>query len=153
VGGLGFVYHVLPRTHVLSREGTDHPPAVQAHEYRAELNSDPSRVDSTRRTARGSHGLGRGLRGFRTTARVTDMSHAVRVTERTKKMDSIGPALEHWKQRLRELPDVRLDKVQSVRSALQQSSYESERVLESTVQRLSNDVGVLCRKDSSADSA
>jgi hypothetical protein len=81
------------------------------------------------------------------------MSHAVRVTERTKKMDSIGPALEHWKQRLRELPDVRLDKVQSVRSALQQSSYESERVLESTVQRLSNDVGVLCRKDSSADSA
>ena len=81
------------------------------------------------------------------------MSHAVRVTERRKRMDSIGPALEHWKQRLRELPEMRLDKVQSVRGALQQSSYESEQVLDSTVRRLSNDVGVLCRKDSSAGSA
>ena len=77
------------------------------------------------------------------------MSHAVRVTERRKRVDSIGPALEHWKQRLRELPEMRLDKVQSVRGALEQSSYESEQVLDSTVQRLSNDVGVLCRKDSS----
>ncbi|MFH1107616.1 MAG: hypothetical protein V1790_00240 [Planctomycetota bacterium] len=81
------------------------------------------------------------------------MSHAVRVTERRKRVDSIGPALEHWKQRLRELPEMRLDKVQSVRGALQQSTYESEQVLDSTVQRLSNDVGVLCRKDSSAGSA
>ena len=81
------------------------------------------------------------------------MSHAVRVTERRKRVDSIGPALEHWKQRLRELPEMRLDKVQSVRGALQQSSYESEQVLDSTVQRLSNDVGVLCRKDTSAGSA
>ena len=81
------------------------------------------------------------------------MSHAVRVTERRKRVDSIGPALEHWKQRLRELPEMRLDKVQSVRGALQQSSYESEQVLDSTVRRLSNDVGVLCRKDSSAGSA
>jgi hypothetical protein len=48
---------------------------------------------------------------------------------------------------------MRLDKVQSVRGALQQNSYESEQVLDSTVQRLSNDVGVLCRKDSSAGSA
>ena len=81
------------------------------------------------------------------------MSHAVRVTERRKRVDSIGPALEHWKQRLRELPEMRLDKVQSVRGALEQSSYENEQVLDSTVQRLSNDVGVLCRKDSSAGSA
>ena len=81
------------------------------------------------------------------------MSHAVRVTERRKRMDSIGPALEHWKQRLHELPEMRLDKVQSVRGALQQSSYENEQVLDSTVRRLSNDVGVLCRKDSSAGSA
>ena len=79
------------------------------------------------------------------------MSQAVRVTERTKKMDSIGPTLEQWKQRIRELPEVRLDKVQSVRGALRQSSYESEHVLDSTVQRLSNDVGVLCRKDAFAD--
>ena len=78
------------------------------------------------------------------------MSQAARVTERNKRMDSIGPTLEQWKQRLRELPEVRVDKVQSVRGALQQSKYEDEQVLDSTVQRLSNDVGVLCRKDAFA---
>jgi hypothetical protein len=67
-------------------------------------------------------------------------------------MDSIGPALEHWKQRLSELPEVRLEKVQSVRGAIQESCYESEQVLEGTVRQLSNDVGVLCRKDSSTGS-
>ena len=81
------------------------------------------------------------------------MSQTANVTERTKRMDSISSALEHWKQRLRELPEMRLDKVQSVRGALEQSRYESEQVLESTVQRLSNDVGVLCRKDSSTGPA
>ena len=79
------------------------------------------------------------------------MSQAEGATERNKRMDSIGPTLEQWKQRLRELPEVRVDKVQSVRGALRQSSYESEQVLDSTVQRLSNDVGVLCRKDAFAD--
>ena len=67
--------------------------------------------------------------------------------------DSIEAALAHWKQRLAELPEVRSDKVQSVRGAIQRSSYESEQLLESTVQRLSNDVGVLCRKDPSAGPA
>jgi len=59
-----------------------------------------------------------------------------------------GPALNQWKQRLRELPEVRVEKVQSVRGAIRSSCYESEQVLESTLQQLSNDVGVLCRKDS-----
>ena len=81
------------------------------------------------------------------------MSHAEGVTERNKRMDLIGPTLEQWKQRLRELPEVRADKVQSVRGALQQSKYEDEQVLDSTVRRLSNDVGVLCRKDAFADPA
>ena len=74
-------------------------------------------------------------------------------TQRLTGMDSIGPALSHWKQRLRELPEVRVEKVQSVRGAIRSSCYESEQVLESTLQQLSNDVGVLCRKDSSAGSA
>ncbi len=63
--------------------------------------------------------------------------------------NTIGPILNHWKQQLRELPEVRVEKVQSVRGAIQSSCYESEQVLESTLQQLSNDVGVLCRKDSS----
>ena len=74
-------------------------------------------------------------------------------TQRLTGMDSIGPALSHWKQRLRELPEVRVEKVQSVRGAIRSSCYESEQVLERTLQQLSNEVGVLCRNDSSAGSA
>lgn len=86
-------------------------------------------------------------------SRVTNMSPQATETQRLTSMDSIGPSLSHWKQRLSELPEVRLEKVQSVRGAIQHSCYESEQVLESTLQQLSNDVGVLCRKDSSAGSA
>ncbi|MEK7731870.1 MAG: hypothetical protein AAB363_08435 [Planctomycetota bacterium] len=81
------------------------------------------------------------------------MSQQSTETERKTNLDSIGPALSHWKQRLRELPEVRVEKVQSVRGAIRSSCYESEQVLESTLQQLSNEVGVLCRKDSSAGSA
>ena len=81
------------------------------------------------------------------------MSQQSTETERKTNLDSIGPALSHWKQRLRELPEVRVEKVQSVRGAIRSSCYESEQVLESTLQQLSNEVGVLCRKDSSAGPA
>ena len=74
-------------------------------------------------------------------------------TQRSTSMDSIQSALGHWKQRLRELPEVRQEKVQSVRGAIRSSCYESEQVLEGALQQLSNDVGILCRKDSSAGSA
>mgnify|MGYP001591773588 CR=1 FL=1 len=80
------------------------------------------------------------------------MSPQAAERERKTNLDSIGPAMSHWKQRLRELPEVRVEKVQSVRGAIRSSCYESEQVLESTLQQLSNDVGVLCRKDSSAGS-
>ena len=92
-------------------------------------------------------------------SRVANMSPQSTETQRLTGMDSIpsrlragGPALSHWKQRLRELPEVRVEKVQSVRGAIRCSCYESEQVLEGTLQQLSNDVGVLCRKDSSAGS-
>lgn len=66
---------------------------------------------------------------------------------------TIESALNHWKQRLRELPEVRVEKVQSVRGAIRSSCYESEQVLENTLQQLSNEVGVLCRKESSTGPA
>lgn len=81
------------------------------------------------------------------------MSQQPTETQRLTGLDSIEPALSHWKQRLRELPEVRVEKVQSARGAIRSSCYESEQVLESTVQQLINEVGVLCRKDSSAGSA
>lgn len=68
-------------------------------------------------------------------------------------MEPIGSALEYWKQRLLDLPEVRFEKVQSVRRAIGRSSYESEQALESTLQQLSNDIGILCRTDSYIGSA
>lgn len=76
------------------------------------------------------------------------MSQPSTATERKTRMESIGSALEHWKQRLMELPEVRWQKVRSVRRAIGRDSYESEQALESTLRQLSNDVGVLCRMDS-----
>ena len=86
-------------------------------------------------------------------SRVNFMSPQSTEIERKTNMDSIRSALSHWKQRLRELPEVRAEKVQSVRGAIRSSCYESEQVLEGTLKQLSNDVGVLCRKDPSAGSA
>ena len=81
------------------------------------------------------------------------MSQPSTATEPKISMDSNGSALEHWKHRLMELPAVRLEKVRSVRGAISRSSYESEQVLECTLQQLSNDLGVLCREESSTPSA
>jgi len=86
-------------------------------------------------------------------SRVNFMSPQSTEIERKTNMDSIRSALSHWKQRLRELPEVRQEKVQSLRGAIRSSCYESEQVLEGTLKQLSNDVGVLCRKDPSAGSA
>jgi len=74
-------------------------------------------------------------------------------SQRLSGMDSIGPALDHWKQRLRELPEVRVEKVQSARGAIRSGCYESERVLDCTLQQLSNELGVLCHGYSASGSA
>jgi len=85
-------------------------------------------------------------------SRVSNMSPQVTEIECKTNTDSIQTALCHWKQRLRELPEMRVEKVQSVRGAIRGSCYESDQVLEGTLQQLSNEVGVLCRNDSSARS-
>jgi len=81
------------------------------------------------------------------------MSPQATEMERKTNIDSIQSTLSHWKQRLRELPEVREEKVQLVRGAIRSSCYESEHALEGTLQQLSNEVGILCRKDSTAGSA
>ncbi len=53
--------------------------------------------------------------------------------------------LAYWKQRISELPDLRLDKVMQIRDALARSSYDADEALDATVARLSEDIGVLCR--------
>ncbi len=53
--------------------------------------------------------------------------------------------LEYWKRRLRELPDLRVEKVRRTRDALARQRYDREEVLDATVDRVGNELGVLCR--------
>ncbi len=76
------------------------------------------------------------------------MSSLSGATERRSGKESLEPILEHWKQRLLELPAVRVDKVRSVREAIGRGTYESERALECILQELSNELGVFCLEDS-----
>lgn len=45
------------------------------------------------------------------------------------------------------LPDLRIEKVFEVRRAVLTGRYDSETIIESLLDRMSNDIGVLCRND------
>ena len=51
-----------------------------------------------------------------------------------------------WKQRLRDLPDLRWEKVEQARRALQSGVYDRESFLDALSASLANDLGVLCRR-------
>jgi len=44
--------------------------------------------------------------------------------------------LRHWKELLRQLPEIRLDKVNDARRALAQDQYDDDGVIEVTIDRL-----------------
>ena len=51
------------------------------------------------------------------------------------------------RQRLRELPDLRLNKVVAVRSEIELGTYDGEALIDALLRRLENDMGVLCRRE------
>ena len=51
--------------------------------------------------------------------------------------------LGRWLDKIRDLPDVRAAKIERIRQALQNRSYENEFVLDQTVERLSREVATL----------
>ena len=55
--------------------------------------------------------------------------------------------LSSWKQRLRDLPDLRWDKVVAIRNALRNRQYEPETQVDRLVSLVANEVGVLCRRE------
>ena len=64
---------------------------------------------------------------------------------RTDPKDEID--LSSWKQRLRDLPDLRWDKVVAIRNALRNREYEPETQVDRLVNLVANEVGVLCRRE------
>ena len=61
--------------------------------------------------------------------------------------------LQRWRQLVRDLPDVRMDRVRAIREALKGRKYDSEEVLDETVRRLRNEIGILCRCKSQFDAS
>jgi hypothetical protein len=46
------------------------------------------------------------------------------------------------------LPDLRIEKVFEARRAVRNGLYDSQNLIESLLDRMANDIGVLCRRDS-----
>lgn len=72
------------------------------------------------------------------------------VLEASKTAQSADDAWEEevrrWVRVVHQLPAVRVGKVVAVREALRQNRYDNEHILEETIKRLGNDVGILCRR-------
>jgi hypothetical protein len=54
------------------------------------------------------------------------------------------PNLAYWKRRIAELPEIRTDKVQRTRALLQGNSYDNEQILDTTLDRVADDLGLRC---------
>ena len=61
-------------------------------------------------------------------------------------------SFKRWNELVGDLPDIRLDKVLQTRRALRQRLYDSDEILEETIRRLGNEVGILCRRSPRTDS-
>lgn len=67
----------------------------------------------------------------------------------------IGPSrlsddeLRYWVGRVHRLPVVRVDRIVATRDALQRYCYDDQRVLATTIDRVIQDVGILCRREMS----
>ncbi len=60
----------------------------------------------------------------------------------------IDPAeLAFWRRRLDEIPELRWDKVVSIRKAIGRDRYDTSQGIEGILAILGNEVGVLCRRD------
>jgi hypothetical protein len=57
------------------------------------------------------------------------------------------PELEFWKRRLDDIPDLRWDKVVSIRKAICRDRYDTNEGIEGMLAMLGNEVGVLCRRE------
>lgn len=75
------------------------------------------------------------------------MPYQITEADRRKTTDSRAEELRYWVERVHELPDVRMDEVIATRNALRRNCYPGKQVLEEAINRLSNEIGVLCRRE------
>ena len=69
-----------------------------------------------------------------------------------KRRPRLSPrTLQRWRELVHDLPDIRLEKVQATREALKNREYDGEEVLEETIRRLREELGILCRRALNSD--
>ncbi len=74
-------------------------------------------------------------------------SPAENTRHRTADVRAMSENWDRWKRLIGTMPDIRTEKVRRVREALRQCTYEGVEVLDETVDRIGNEIGVLCRSD------
>jgi anti-sigma28 factor (negative regulator of flagellin synthesis) len=55
--------------------------------------------------------------------------------------------LEAWKERLKDIPDLRWERVLELRAAIDNGEYDVDARVNDLLSRVENDVGVLCRRE------
>ena len=80
-------------------------------------------------------------------AETIDMAPRTIVLRQHEPRDSLAEDLQRWKEMVRRLPAVRVEKVVMMRAALRSNSYDDEHILGHTVAQLGNDIGILCRRE------
>ncbi len=54
--------------------------------------------------------------------------------------NELNANLRHWKKLLKELPDVRVDKINSAKQAIENHQYDDDSVVEVTLERLCSEM-------------
>ena len=54
--------------------------------------------------------------------------------------------LARWKDAIRDVPDLRWEKVRRIREAILRGTYDDEAILDRVLDRFENEFGVLCRR-------
>ncbi|MDO8630374.1 MAG: hypothetical protein Q7R41_07760 [Phycisphaerales bacterium] len=64
---------------------------------------------------------------------------------------AVDPNWSRWLSMVRELPEIRADKVRRTRDAIAANNFDADAVLDAAIDRLRNDLGVLSRREDDPD--
>ncbi|MEK7710703.1 MAG: hypothetical protein AAB341_02310 [Planctomycetota bacterium] len=73
------------------------------------------------------------------------------IKQRTAVAHAVDPNWSRWLRMVRELPEIRADKVRRTRDAIAADNFDADAMLDAAIDRLSNDLGVWSRREDDPD--
>ncbi len=73
------------------------------------------------------------------------------IKQRTTVAHTVDPNWSRWLRMVRELPEIRADKVRRTRDAIAADNFDADAMLDAAIDRLRNDLGVLSRREDDPD--